>query len=173
MEKRHNHSWHRRGFTLLWDTQTLAELLPPNDAISMRELFAMKNHWPDGYLPAANGDALVVAGFDGLLDLLNGDDAQTWLSRDFHDLMLSFQDFYEGQAGLILWLPTGHKRIFMNEATEEYFWEHKGSGSNGLPIGRLLFLGAECEVARLMNTDDPSVDVDSEHWIGLYHPRIS
>jgi hypothetical protein len=172
MRTRCNHNWPRRGFALLWDTQTLGKLLHPTDVLSMRELFALKNEWPDT-LPAADGDTLVVAGLEGSLDVLTATDAQEWLSSEFHDLIISFQDYYESQAGLIFWMPSGHKRIFMKRATEEYFWTHLGSGEPGLPLGRLIFSGAECEVERLLDIDEPGVDVDGTHWIGLHHPRIS
>jgi hypothetical protein len=166
MHTRCNHNWPRRGFAILWDTQTLGELVRPNDVLSMRELFALKERWPDV-------DTLVVAGLEGSLDVLSSADAHAWLTGDFRDLIMSFQDFYEGQAGLILWVPSGHSRISMNGATEEYFWTHRDSGECGLPIGRLLFSGAESEVERLLNTDEPGVDADGKHWIGLHHPRIS
>lgn len=166
MRTRCNHNWPRRGFAILWDTQTLGELVRPGDVLSMRELFALKDQWPDV-------DTLVVAGLEGSLDILSSADAHAWLTGDFRDLIMSFQDFYEGQAGLILWVPSGHSRISMNGATEEYFWTHRDSGDSGLPIGRLLFSGAESELERLLNTDEPGVDVDGKHWIGLHHPRIS
>lgn len=166
MRTRCNHNWPRRGFAILWDTQTLGELVRPSDVLSMRELFAIKDQWPDV-------DTLVVAGLEGSLDVLSSADAHTWLTGEFRDLILSFQDFYEGQAGLILWVPSGHRRISMNGATEEYFWTHRDSGDGGLPIGRLLFSGAESEVERLLNSDEPGVDPDGKHWIGLHHPRIS
>jgi hypothetical protein len=172
MRTRCNHSWPRRGFALLWDTVTLGDLVQPTGVLSMRELMALRNSWPDD-LPAADGDALVVAGLEGSLDVLNAADAREWLTGEFRDLILSFQDFYEGQAGLILWLPSGYSRISMKGATEEYFWSHRDSGDGGLPIGRLLFSGAESEVERLLDSDEPGIDVDSKHWIGLHHPRIS
>ncbi len=172
MRTRCNHNWPRRGFALLWDTKFLGELIHPANVISMRELFALKGKWPDA-LPADNGNTLVVAGLEGTLDVLSSGDAQNWMNREFRDLILSFQDHYESQAGLILWMPSGRNRISMNGATEEYMWTHRASGDKGLPIGRLLFSGAECEVERLMDTDDPNADPDKEHWIGLHHPRIS
>jgi len=172
MQLRYNHNWPRRGFALLWDTQALGELVRPADVVSMRELLAMARDWPDD-LPAADGDALVVAGLEGSLDLLNAPDAHDWLTGEFRELILSFQDFYEGQAGLVFWMPSGHARISMKGATEEYFWTHRDSGRDGLPIGRLLFSGAESEVERLLDTDEPGVDVDGKHWVGLHHPRIS
>lgn len=172
MQVRFNHSWPRRGFALLWDTQVLGEIVTPPDVFSMRELIALAGNWPDA-LPAAGGNAIVVAGLEGSLDVLSTTDAREWLTSDFRDLILSFQDYYEGQAGLIFWMPSGHGRISMKGATEEYFWTHRDSGDSGLPIGRLLFSGAESEVERLLNSDDPDVDVDGKHWVGLYHPRIS
>ena len=172
MQVRFNHSWPRRGFALLWDTQVLGEIVSPEGVLSMRELFALAGNWPDD-LPASDGDALVVAGLEGSLDVLAAADAREWLTGDFRDLILSFQDYYEGQAGLIFWMPSGHGRISMKGATEEYFWTHRDSGDGGLPIGRLLFSGAESEVERLLNSDEPGVDVDGKHWIGLHHPRIS
>jgi len=111
--------------------------------------------------------------FLGSIDVLSGDDAQEWLAGEFRSLILAFQDFYQSQAGLVLWMPSGSNRISMKGATEEYFWKHRGSGANGLPIGRLLFSGVENEVARLLDTDEPGIDLDGEHWIGLHHPRIS
>jgi len=47
------------------------------------------------------------------------------------------------------------------------------AGGDGLPIGRLLFSGAENEVERILNTEDGSADYDGKHWAGLHHPRIS
>ena len=169
---RFNHNWPKGGFAILWDTAVLGELVRPEDVVSIREFFAMVDNWPDE-LPAADGDALVVAGMEGCLDVLNGEDAQTWLAGDLKEAILSFQDFYEGQAGLIFWTPTGRHLISMKGATEEYFWKHRESGPQGLPIGRLLFAGAESEVERIMNTDDESADYDGKHYAGLHHPRIS
>lgn len=97
----------------------------------------------------------------------------TWIETDLKEAVLSFQDYYEGQCGLILWAPSGRNRITMKGASEEYFWKHRDLGADGLPLGRLLFAGSENEVERLLNTDDPKADFDGMHWAGLHHPRIS
>lgn len=169
---RFNQGWPRRGFALLWDAGVLSNLNAPSDVVSLRQFFSMVDNWPDD-LPAADGDALVVSGFEGCLDVLNEEDAVRWIETDLKEAVLSFQDFYQGQAGLILWAPSGHNRICMNGASEEYFWKQRGFIGDGLPIGRLLFSGAENEVERLLNTDDPHADYDGKHWAGLHHPRIS
>jgi len=169
---RFNQGWSRRGFSLLWDAETLAEISDPIDVVSIRQMFAMANAWPDD-LPAAGGDAIVVAGVEGCLDVLDGPDAERWLTEDLRKAVLSFQYNYEGAAGLILWMPSGRTRISMRGASEEYYYRHRGSGEHGLHIGRLLWSGAENEVERVMNAPDTNTDYDSKHWVGLYHPRIS
>ncbi len=60
---------------------------------------------------------------------------------DKGQLTLEAKAIYEGQAGLIFWLPSGRNRISMKGASEQYFWKHRGAGDDGIPIGRLLFSG--------------------------------
>ena len=61
----------------------------------------------------------------------------------------------------------------MQGATEPYYYRHRGAQGDGLPIGRLLWSGAENEIERIMDTDDQNADYDGKHWAGLHHPRIS
>lgn len=169
---RYNQGWSRGGFALLWEVKSLKDLVEPSKVISLRQFFALKEKWPD-VLPAANGNALVVSGLEGCLDVLDAKDAQRWVAEDLKAAILSFQEFYEGQGGLIMWLPSGRHRITMKGSTEQYFWRHRASDGDGLPIGRLLFSGAENDVCRLLDSDDAMVDYDGKHWIGLHHRRIS
>lgn len=169
---RYNRSWPKRGFALLWEIKTLVELVTPAEVVSLRQLFATAENWPEE-LPAGGGDAIVVAGLEGCLDVFDAGDAERWIERDLKEAVLSFQDHYQGQAGLIFWMPSGRHRISMKGATERYFWKHRSSGPDGLPIGQLLFSGAESEVERLLDSEDGNVDYDGKHWIGLHHPRIS
>jgi hypothetical protein len=169
---RYNRGWPRRGFAILWEVTTLVEIVSPAEVVSLRQFFAMAKDWPED-LPAADGNAMVVSGMEGCLDVLDADDAQRWIETDLKEAVLSFQDHYQGQAGLIFWVPSGRHRISMKGASEQYFWKHRSSGADGLPIGRLLFSGAESEVERLLNSEDENVDYDGKHWIGLHHPRIS
>lgn len=166
-------AWMRRGFTILWGLKTLAHVVQPSQVVSVRQFFAMANAWPEE-LPASGGDALVVAGFEGCLDVLSGQDAEQWIENDLKEVILSFQDEYQGQAGLIFWVPSGGKRISMTGASEEYYWKHgECESSRGLHIGRLLWSGAENEVERLLDSEDSGADYDGKAWVGLHHPRIS
>ena len=168
-----NDAWMRRGSTLLWNPSMLSRVAEPSQVLSIRQFFMIADSWPEA-LPASNGDAIVVTGLDGCLDVLSKEDAEKWITKDLKEVIFSFQDKYEGQAGLIFWLPSGRDRISMTGASENYLWTHRPSGpTEKLPIGRLLWSGAEKEVERLLCGNDQKVDYDGKAWAGLYHPRIS
>jgi hypothetical protein len=116
---------------------------------------------------------VVSAGFGAAPNVLSGPDAARWIETDLRDAVFPFQDFYQGEAGLILWAPSGRNRTGMNAASESYAWKHRDFGPDGLPPGRLLFAGAGESVERMLVGDDPAVDYDGKHWAGLHHPRIS
>ncbi len=172
MNLQHDSVWRRRGCSLLWDSAALSTVAKPSDVVSLRAFFAMTDDWPAG-LPSTSGDALVVAGVEGCLDVLSIDDATAWLETDLKHAVLAFQDHYAGQAALILWLPTGRKRIGMATATEEYFWTSATATAHRLAIGRCLWAGAESDAARILISDAPQANPDGDAWVGLYHPRIS
>ena len=133
--------WMRRGFSLLWGTDALFSVTTPQDVVSLRAFFAMARSWPEE-LPGADGDALVVAGVEGCLDALCADDGCTWLETDLKEMILAFQDEYQGQAALILWIPSGGRRIMMSPATEEYSWKSAAPRTApAMPIGRSLWGG--------------------------------
>lgn len=166
-------SWTRRGLSLLWGAEALSRIAQPHAVVSVRQLFALGNTWPDE-LPAADGNAVVVAGVDGCLDAMAPEDAARWMEEDLRRLIVSFQDHYENQAALILWIPDGRRRIVMPRATEQYEW-HCAGGYRGqsVPLGRCLWAGADGDVRRILDRVDSSQDPDGNAWIGLNHPRIS
>jgi len=163
----------RRGFSLLWEPRVLTEVVAPSAVLSLREFFEARKAWPDE-LPGSQGDALVVAGLDGCLDSLSENDALAWLETDLKAAVLSFQEHYEGQAALIMWIASGRTRVGMDLADEEYFWKTApGREAVRLPLGRLLWGGAEADVARILVSAEENPDFDGEAYVGLYHPRIS
>jgi len=165
--------WVRRGFSILWDAQSLTRVGTPDQVVSMREFFSFRDHWPED-LPASGGDALVVGGLEGCLDVLSVDDTLVWLKEDLKTLVLDFQEFYKGDAALILWLPSGAKRIHMIASTERYTWKLSAPHADQtIDLGRCLWGGAEADVARILDSDDPKADCDGPAWVGLHHPRIS
>lgn len=165
--------WKRRGFSLLWEPRVLATVIAPTAVVSIRDFFALRKAWPDD-LPGSEGDALVVAGLDGCLDSLSEQDAVTWLENDVKSAVLSFQEHYEGQAALILWLASGRTRIGMDLADEEYFWRVTAAkDGHRLPLGRCLWGGAEADVGRILVSEEKTPDFDGDAYVGLHHPRIS
>lgn len=166
-------SWKRRGASLLWDGATLSQLAQPEDVASIRQFFALVGHWPEA-LPSNNGKTLVVAGLEGCLDLLSPEDAESWLESELRPAMLSFQSEYDLDGALVFWLPTGKPRIRMNRATEAYSWLCAAPHSDQhLDLGRILWAGAEADVARIIGPSCTNPDPDGLAWIGLHHPRLS
>ncbi len=165
--------WQRRGISLLWDSSALAGLAAPSEVFSMRQFAALAGHWPDD-LPSNAGNALVVGGLEGCLDLLSPPDAEQWLESDLRRVIVQFQGYYNSDAALVFWLPTGRGRVRMNRASETYFWVC-GAPYTGqrLDLGRILWAGAEADAARIIDPTSTNVDPDGPAWIGLYHPRLS
>ena len=173
MKLQRGDAWKRRGCSLLWDVSALGEVTTPTAVASIRQFFAMARSWPAD-LPGAGGDALVVAGVEGCLDALGDADGRTWLETDLKQAILGFQDEYDGQAALILWLPSGRSRVRMDPATEEYVWtSDRSAAAAGLPLGRCLWAGAESDAARILVSAAPRPNVDGPAWVGLHHPRLS
>jgi hypothetical protein len=165
--------WKRRGLSLLWGPEALAELAKPDEVASIREVFRVSRSWPDE-LPSNGGKTLVVAGVEGCLDSLTPEDSETWIESDLRPLLVSFQEEYEGQAALVLWLPTGRRRILMNRANETYLWKCGAPyGDRQIEIGRILWGGAQDDAGRIIDARNGSRDPDGPAWIGLHHPRLS
>jgi hypothetical protein len=165
--------WVRRGFALLWDADTLAELASPSEVVSIRGFFELVKDWPED-LPSGDGNTLVVAGLEGCIDVLTPDDAEVWIEQDLRPQILNFQEEYEGQAGLVFWLPSGRQRIYNTHATGSYFWRcAPPCKDQSLALGRILWAGAEVDAGHILNPQVTNQDYDGPAWIGLHHPRIS
>lgn len=165
--------WQRTGVSLIWKPDILHNVSPYGETVSLREFYAMENAWPDE-LPLPGGNAVAVSGLEGMLDILDDADAESWLQREFRRAILSFQDHYGGGRALLFWLPNCRNRIVFDRAQERHFWKRRGASTeNMLHLGRLIYAGAEAELERIIDSDKPDADPDGEDWAGLYHPRIS
>lgn len=158
--------WQRRGTSWIWGAEALAQVCTASEVWSLRQFLLAVEHWPED-LPSNNGATLVVAGLDGCLDLLAPSDAENWLSAEIKDAILSFQDFYSGEASLIFWLPSGAGRITVNSATDAVGWRCAAPNSGQqLDFGRLLWGEArEYPQEILLN--------EGAKPAGLFHLRIT
>lgn len=158
--------WQRRGTSWIWDAEALTQVCAASEVWSLRQFLLAVEHWPED-LPSNNGASVVVAGLDGCLDLLAPSDAENWLSAEIKDAILSFQDFYSGEASLIFWLPSGAGRITVNSATDAVGWRcaapHSGQQ---LDFGRLLW-GEAREYPQEILLHDGAKPA------GLFHLRIT
>jgi hypothetical protein len=164
-------TWQRRGFSILWGEGALASLIEPAEALTLRQLFALSQEWPES-LPSAGGDAVVAVGLQAVLDSLDPEAGQRWLDESLRPLLSSFQSEYGSEAALVLWVPGGRSRLVAQSSADHYLWRcHPGDAT--LPLGRLLWSGAESEVRRILDPAVPDQDWDGPAWIGLHHPRVS
>lgn len=165
--------WCRRGISLLWGPQLLSEVAKPEEVLSIRGFMSLAEAWPED-LPSGGGCALVVAGVEACIDMMEPQDAESWLEEELRPRVISFQDEYNSQTALVLWLPDGRHRIRMARAADSYHWQcaHPWSDTT-IPLGRLLWGGAESDVGRILDPGERNQDADGPGWVGLYHPRIS
>jgi hypothetical protein len=131
--------WQRRGVSWIWDDEALTKIAKSGEVLSLRQLLRFDGHWPDE-LPSNNGSTMVVAGLDACLDLMSLDDAEAWLGNELKHAILSFQDFYEGDAALAFWLPAGQRRIYVRTASDAVVWRCGAPHGDGqIDFGRLLW----------------------------------
>ena len=165
--------WKRGGLSLLWGPEALGKIAKPAEVASIRDLFALADKWRQD-LPSNGGQTLVVAGVEGCIDCLSPEDAAEWIEGDLRPLLRSFQEAYEGQGALVLWLPAGRQRITMNRATEAYSWKCNAPNSgHTIELGRALWGGAESDAVRIIDSRVSNRDSDVAAWIGLHHARLS
>lgn len=158
--------WRRHGTSWIWDEEARNQVCAANEVWSMRQLLRAVGSWPND-LPSNDNQTLVVAGLEGGLDLLNPLDAETWLGNAVKDAILSFQAYFEGEAALIFWLPSGKSRIRLNPATDSISWRCAvPHGESLLAFGRIMW-GEANEYPQeivLRRGEEPA---------GLFHLRIT
>lgn len=131
--------WQRRGTSWIWDEEARNQVCLASEVWSLRQFLQAVGHWPDD-LPSNGNNTLVVAGLEGSLDLLTPDDAELWLGDAIKEAILSFQSYYEGEAALIFWLPSGQGRIKFHPATDAIEWRCAAPhGDSLLALGRILW----------------------------------
>lgn len=131
--------WQRRGVSWIWDDEALNKIANPGEVFSLREFLRFESQWPDD-LPSNNGDTMVVAGLDACLDLMSPDEAEAWLGNVLKHAILAFQDFYEGDAALVFWLPSGQRRVQIQTASDAVLWRCGApNGDRQIDFGRILW----------------------------------
>lgn len=158
--------WQRRGTSWIWDAEALAQVGVASEVWSLRQFLISVGNWPED-LPSNNSATLVVAGLDGCLDLLSPSDAENWLGSVVKEAVLSFQDFYSGEASLIFWLPSGARRLTVNSATDAISWCCAAPHSDQrLDFGRLLWGEAHEYPQEILLRDSAKLS-------GFFHLRIT
>lgn len=166
MKQTRDSVWQRRGTSWLWDDEALAQVGIASQVWSLRQFLQIVGKWSDE-LPSNDGNTLIVAGLDASLDLLLPEDAEDWLGSLVKDAILSFQAYFEGQASLIFWLPSGANRINVNPATDAVTWRCSAPyAENRIDFGRVLWGEAREYPQEILLRDGAKSS-------GLFHLRIT
>ena len=158
--------WQRRGTSWIWDEEARNQVCEAAQVWSLRQFLRSVGKWPDD-LPSNGANTMVVAGLEAGLDLLTPDDAEAWLGDTVKAAIFSFQDYYEGDAALIFWLPAGQSRIKLNSATDSIEWRCAAPSSEALlAFGRILWSEANEYPQGIVLHEGAKV-------AGLFHLRIA
>lgn len=158
--------WQRSGTSWIWDEEARNQVCAAHEVLSLRQFLQLVGRWPED-LPS-NGDmTMVVAGLEGSLDLLSPEDAEVWLGDVIKDAILSFQDYYQGEASLVFWLPSGQGRIKYHLVTDSIEWRCAASYNDTLlAFGRILWGEANEYPQEILLRDGGKP-------AGLFHLRIT
>ncbi len=158
--------WKRKGISVIWDNETLSDLVKNGESISLRHFFELYDSgWPEDEIPFI-GDTLLVAGLDAALDALGVEDAESWVKQETYKRIYDFQSFAEGQFALVFWMTDQHRWIeHMSE--NRYTWRCDGKDrGKEIDLGSGIWNGAQKSLRRIESNSDST-------WIGLYLDRIS
>lgn len=157
--------WRRKGISVLWDNQTLTELVANGNAISLRKFFSLyEQGWPEDEMPLINDDMILVAGLDAALDSLSAVDAEDWMKQEVYSRIYDYQSWAQGEYALVIWM-TDQYRWKEDISDNRYTWlcDGKDKGSE-IELGSGIWNGAQKSVRRIET---------GGRWVGLYLDRIS
>ena len=159
--------WRRRGISVLWDGNSLAELNAASQVVSLRQFIELyEAGWPED-MPLVNNDGLYVAGLDVAIDALSPSDALEWLESEIYVMIYDFQN--HADAALVFWMPD-QDRWKTDITTNIYDWLLGGEYDGQLfPLGQCIWNGAQKDVRRI----ETNRKGKSANWVGLYLERIS
>jgi len=162
-------TWTTCGISVLWEAAGLHLLADRSRTVSVREFLRLHAAgWP-GDAEALSKGALVVAGLEAVLDAMEPAAAEDWMLRTFYNAVHEYNGVggpADGgrEAALIVWLADGNR--VLPKLTGGYEWHCAIKSHGKLPLGNLLFNGAESSVREIRING-------SSNRAGLYCDRIS
>lgn len=162
-------AWIQKGFALLWNSNGLPLVAGELVHLTLHQLMARDER----VMALRAGQHLVVTGLEACLDVLTPADAERWVEEDLHRALLRFQDRYETQVPLVLWMPGAARRILYDRFEDHLRWRFGGGPEAPvLDLGRLLFRGA-VHGALWIREDGADLAPDWTSAYGVWLERIS
>ena len=141
----------------------------------MRQFFAMRKAGRTE-LPSGGGDTLVVAGVEGCVDCAQargrGEVARGGLEACRPPASrTSTRAKPHSSSGCLG--PAAHSSLYRANEAMSGICAPAAQRAKRLPLGQILWGGAESDAGRIMSPAEENQDVDGPAWVGLHHPRIS
>jgi hypothetical protein len=159
----------RKGISLFWDISQIQGFLKQNKVISLRKFFYMySTGWKHVGKELNLGKNLLVAGLDSLLDSMQPQILETYLSNILYSAILSFQNNFAGggdNAALIFWINDKTRIDYQPLMDVLYYHCNLENKGNKIALGKCLFKGAEKDLSEISLPDNTTA--------GIFQKRIS
>lgn len=132
-------SWKRRGCSIIWSPQLLAELIP--HSISLRTVLEWQRHgMPD--VPPGGGKTVLVGGLQTVLDVLGSpEESYGWLRTNVLPLCRMWCNHWAG-VGLVFGMDGPAKQFHLNEADDLVYFGKGADIESKLCLTRAIWNGA-------------------------------
>ena len=148
-------SWKRRGCSIVWSPQLLAELIP--HAIPLRTMLEWQRQGlPE--TPPVVGKTLVVGGLQTVLEVLSSEESYAWVWTHIRPLCRMWGGRWE-HLGLVFGMDGPAKFFQHNEADDLVYFGKGGDLNSKLCLTRALWNGAATGTGafKLMHEDSKEI----------------
>lgn len=155
--------WKNRGSCVIFDSQTLGDLLAADEAVSLRQALGWLNKLPDDP-PSAS---IVIYGLQTILEILPPEDANSFLLHRVRPLLTLIQNNWPA-CGVILAFTAPRQAFEEEPVDDEVLYVRRGQGKIRLSDG--LWDGSASVNLKRLVKDGPN---GKKEIIGYYVARIS
>lgn len=166
MQEMSSSAWKRRGSSVVFDKQTLGQLIEEQGIVSLREALAWMTLWPAS--PPNDARTVVVSGLEACLDIGTPKEAEARLQQRIKPFIEEFQRRWD-QCGLVFGVGVSGNSFTVMSADEEI--EFTRSDHKKVRLSYALWNGSSTlNVTRLFREGDrPGEQIT----VGYYVQRIS
>ena len=128
-----NDRWLRGGSSIIFSPTLLTQLIQSDLQISLQEVLSWRQKWPSQ--PPKGDRTVLVVGLETCLELLDADEAYTFLCKTIRPFIIEFQSTWD-QRGLVFGFNSSERQFKLDSEEQVIFKGGKNNAqihlSNGL-----------------------------------------